>query len=168
MTSSDPQVLLDLARQLGEALGRAGRMMVTVESCTAGGIAAAATEIAGSSAWFDRGWVTYSNAAKTEMVGVDAVLIHQHGAVSEPVARAMVRGALARSGDDHLAVAVTGVAGPDGGSDAKPVGTVYIAWSLAGEERVECHRFDGDRHQVRQQTVARALAGALECLAGTG
>jgi nicotinamide-nucleotide amidase len=137
-------------------------MLVTVESCTGGGIAEAATSISGSSTWFDRGWVTYSNAAKSDMVNVDPVLIHTHGAVSEPVARAMVRGALKAVGEERLAVAVTGVAGPEGGTDDKPVGTVFIAWGIDDREHVEQFQFAGDRESIRAQTVAHALVGALK------
>jgi nicotinamide-nucleotide amidase len=130
--------------------------LTTAESCTGGLIAAACTELAGSSAWFDRGFVTYSNAAKTAMLGVDAALIAQHGAVSEAVVRAMASGALAHS-QAQVAVAVTGVAGPGGGSDAKPVGTVWLGWALAGQVHAECRHFPGDRAAVRAATVQHAL-----------
>lgn len=160
--------LESLVEGLGRALKRLRLMLVTVESCTGGGVAAAVTSVAGSSEWFDRGWVTYSNSAKHEMVDVDAVLIHTHGAVSEPVARAMVRGALNRSGGDRVAVAVTGIAGPDGGTVEKPVGTVYIAWGLGRDEHVEAHVFSGDRAAVRAQSVHRALEGLLELLENAG
>lgn len=166
MPSSDAAggVPAALVEKVARALTRHRLLLITVESCTGGGIAAAATSVPGSSDWFDRGWVTYSNAAKSDLVGVDPVLIHLHGAVSEPVARAMVRGALARAGADRVAVAVTGIAGPDGGSAEKPVGTVYIAWSLGqGDgEHVEHHVFEGDRAAVRLQSVIRALEGIVE------
>lgn len=143
-----------------------GQLLATAESCTGGLIAASCTELAGSSAWFERGFVTYSNEAKTELLGVPAALIAQHGAVSEEVAKAMAVGALARSHAD-IAVAVTGVAGPSGGSDAKPVGTVWLAWAerdrndLDGAVAVHAQKmwFPGDRQAVRAATVAHALAG---------
>jgi nicotinamide-nucleotide amidase len=149
-------------------------MMATAESCTGGLIAAACTDLAGSSAWFERGLVTYSNEAKTDLLGVPAELIAQQGAVSEAVARAMVTGALARS-RAQVAVAVTGVAGPGGGSASKPVGTVCFAWGLPtdggptiGAETVwvkvqTCH-FEGDRAAVRLATQAHALGQLLELL----
>lgn len=152
----------DLLDRLADRLTRNALMLVTVESCTGGGIAAAATSRPGSSQWFDRGWVTYGNSAKSDLVGVDPVLIHQHGAVSEPVARAMVRGALQRVEANRVAVAVTGVAGPDGGTDEKPVGTVFIAWALGQDEHVERQRFPGDRTAVRDASIRRALEGVLE------
>jgi len=143
-----------------------GQMLVTAESCTGGLIAATCTEVAGSSAWFERGFVTYSNEAKTGSLGVPAELIERHGAVSEEVARAMAAGALAHSRAD-IAVAVTGVAGPTGGSEAKPVGTVWLAWAELGRHgahgSVAVHAekawFPGDRRAVRAATVAHALAG---------
>ncbi|RZI96914.1 MAG: CinA family protein [Variovorax sp.] len=131
-------------------------MLATAESCTGGLIAGACTELAGSSAWFERGFVTYSNEAKTELLGVDAALIAAHGAVSEQVAHAMTLGALAAS-RAQVALAVTGVAGPTGGSAEKPVGTVWFGWSVGGEVRTERRRFDGDRATVRAATVAHAL-----------
>lgn len=143
-----------------------GQSLATAESCTGGLIAASCTELAGSSAWFERGFVTYSNEAKTELLGVPAQLIADHGAVSEEVASAMAAGALARSRAD-IAVAVTGVAGPTGGSPAKPVGTVWLAWAERGRDEahdtvaVHAERvwFPGDRQAVRGATVAHALAG---------
>ena len=130
--------------------------LATAESCTGGLIAAACTDLAGSSQWFDRGFVTYSNAAKTDMLGVDAALIAEHGAVSEQVARAMVQGALQHSAA-QVAVAVTGVAGPGGGSDAKPVGTVWLGWATPTGVVTELQHFAGDRAQVRAATVQHAL-----------
>lgn len=133
--------------------------LATAESCTGGLIAASCTALAGSSDWFERGFVTYSNEAKTDMLGVDAALIAQHGAVSEAVVRAMAEGALARSHAD-IAVAVTGIAGPTGGSAEKPVGTVWVAWALRrGIVHAECLHLTGDRAAVRAATVAHALAG---------
>lgn len=130
--------------------------LATAESCTGGMIAAACTDLAGSSAWFERGFVTYSNAAKTELLGVDAALIAQHGAVSEAVVRAMAAGALAHS-HAQVAVAVTGVAGPSGGSADKPVGTVWFGFALGGQVHAQCQLFPGDRAAVRAATVQHAL-----------
>ena len=152
-----------LVLQLAELLQQQGRMMATAESCTGGLIAGACTDLSGSSTWFERGFVTYSNAAKSEMLGVDAALIAAEGAVSEPVARAMAEGAVARS-PAQVAVAVTGVAGPSGGSAEKPVGTVWFGWSVAGRVRTERRRFDGDRAAVRAATVHHALQTLLTLL----
>ncbi|KQP12852.1 damage-inducible protein CinA [Pseudorhodoferax sp. Leaf267] len=132
-------------------------MMATAESCTGGLIAGACTDLAGSSDWFERGIVSYSNAAKTELLGVDAAVIAQHGAVSEPVARAMAQGAVMRS-HAQLAVAVTGVAGPGGGSADKPVGMVWFGWAWPGGVHSEVQHFAGDRAAVRAATVRHALA----------
>lgn len=145
-------VVADLARQL---LAR-GWMLATAESCTGGLIAGACTDLAGSSQWFERGFVSYSNAAKTELLGVPAALIDAHGAVSEPVARAMAAGAVAHSAA-QVTVAVTGVAGPTGGSPAKPVGTVWFGWQVDGQVHSEVRHFPGDRAAVRAATVAHAL-----------
>ena len=136
-------------------------MLVTAESCTGGMIAGTCTDLAGSSTWFDRGFVSYSNEAKSEMLGVDANLIQSQGAVSQAVAQAMAQGALEHS-NAQIAVAVTGIAGPTGGSDTKPVGTVWFAWISPLQLRSECRRFTGDRAQVRQATVQHALTGLLE------
>ena len=152
-----------LVEQLARELKARGLMMATAESCTGGLIAAACTELSGSSDWFERGFVTYSNAAKHGLLGVPALLIEQHGAVSEPVARAMAAGALAHS-PAQLAVAVTGVAGPTGGSAEKPVGTVWFGWATPEGVFTEHQRFDGDRAAVRQSTVRHALAGLLQRL----
>ena len=138
-------------------------MMATAESCTGGLIAAQCTDLPGSSQWFDRGFVTYSNAAKTDLLGVPSALILEHGAVSEPVARAMALGAIYRS-QARASVAVTGVAGPDGGSPSKPVGTVWFAWCVDGLVCTDMRQFPGDRQQVRQATVAWGLQGLLERL----
>lgn len=131
-------------------------MLATAESCTGGLIAAECTALAGSSAWFERGFVTYSNASKTELLGIDDALIAQHGAVSEPVVRAMVQGAL-RHSRAQVAVAVTGVAGPAGGSADKPVGTVWLGWATPNGIHTEMQCFGGDRSAVRAATVAHAL-----------
>ena len=147
---------------LADALRSAGLKIATAESCTGGLIAAACTTVAGSSDWFERGFVTYSNEAKTEMLGVVPTLIATHGAVSEPVALAMAEGAIARS-HAQLAVAVTGVAGPAGGSPSKPVGTVWLAWARAGQaSRTELLKLTGDRCAIREQTVQHALQRLLD------
>jgi nicotinamide-nucleotide amidase len=138
-------------------------MLATAESCTGGLIAAACTDLAGSSAWFERGFVTYSNVAKSEMLGVDPGLIDRHGAVSEAVVRAMAQGALAHS-QAQLAVAVTGVAGPTGGSADKPVGTVWFGWATPAGLRSEVRHFAGDRAAVRLATVQHALSRLVELL----
>ena len=140
-----------------------GIQMVTAESCTGGLVAGALTEVPGSSDVVERGFVTYSNEAKSEMLGVPAELIKAHGAVSEPVARAMAEGAVARS-RAQASVAVTGVAGPSGGSVEKPVGTVWFGWSVDGRTRTERRRFDGDRAAVRAATVHYALQTLVELL----
>jgi nicotinamide-nucleotide amidase len=140
-------------------------MLASAESCTGGLIAAACTSLAGSSDWFERGFVTYSNAAKTEMLGVSAALMEQHGAVSAEVARAMADGALARS-TARIAVAVTGIAGPTGGTPAKPVGTVWLAIARHGATTsAELLQLRGDRAAVRQQTVEHALRALNAALA---
>lgn len=150
----------NLVETLATALRSRGLMLATAESCTGGLIAAACTDLSGSSDWFERGFVTYANAAKTELLGVPNALIDEHGAVSEPVARAMAAGALLHS-RAQLSVAVTGVAGPSGGSADKPVGTVWLAWATPAGVTAECHHFAGDRAAVRQATVKQALAGLL-------
>jgi nicotinamide-nucleotide amidase len=150
----------DTVAALAQALSARGWMMATAESCTGGMIAASCTDLAGSSAWFERGWVTYSNAAKHEALGVSTALIDTHGAVSEAVARAMAQGACATAGV-AAAVAVTGVAGPSGGSRDKPVGTVWLAWCVQGQVQAECQHFPGDRGAVRAATTQHALSGLL-------
>ncbi len=142
-------------------------LLATAESCTGGMISAACTDLAGSSAWFERGFVSYSNEAKTELLGVDAALIKRHGAVSEEVARAMASGAVAHS-RAQVSVAVTGVAGPTGGSAAKPVGTVWFGFSLPGRLVSEVQRFDGDRAAVRSATVQHAVQRLLQLLREAG
>ena len=131
-------------------------MLATAESCTGGMVAAACTDLAGSSAWFERGFVTYSNAAKTQMLGVDAQLIATHGAVSEPVARAMAQGALQHSAA-QVALAITGVAGPGGGTDAKPVGMVWFGFAGPWGVHTEVQHFGGERAAVRQAAALHAL-----------
>jgi nicotinamide-nucleotide amidase len=151
-----------LASQAGRALRAAGLKAVTAESCTGGGVATALTDIPGSSAWFERGYVTYSNAAKTGDLGVDAALLERHGAVSGETARAMAEGALRRSGAD-VVVALTGVAGPDGGSLEKPVGLVYLAFGRRGMPiTVIRELYAGDRSSVRRQAVSAALRRLAE------
>lgn len=135
-------------------------LLATAESCTGGMIAAACTDLAGSSAWFERGFVSYSNAAKTELLGVDAALITSHGAVSEAVVRAMAAGALVHS-KAQVALAVTGVAGPSGGSADKPVGTVWFGWATPQGVSSEVQHWGGDRAAVRQATVHHAFWGLL-------
>ena len=154
--SSNPALLAALLQQRHW-------MMATAESCTGGMIAAACTDLAGSSHWFERGFVTYSNEAKTELLGVDAALIDQHGAVSEPIARAMAAGAVAHS-RAQIAVAVTGVAGPAGGSADKPVGTVWFGFALPALLISEVMHFAGDRAAVRSATVQHALMRLIALL----
>jgi nicotinamide-nucleotide amidase len=153
----------ELVEQLATALKARGQFMATAESCTGGLIAGACTDLSGSSDWFERGFVTYSNAAKCEMLGVPAALIEAHGAVSEPVARAMATGAVVNA-HAHWSVAVTGIAGPTGGSAEKPVGTVWLGWATPTGVFTERQHFAGDRSAVRQATVAHALAGLLQRL----
>ena len=158
MTSEGEDDLLapQQARALAALLLDKKLVMATAESCTGGLIGAACTDLPGSSVWFDRGFITYSNDAKTEMLCVDAGLITQHGAVSEPVARAMAAGALAHS-KAQVAVAVTGVAGPTGGSPTKPVGTVWFGWATPQGVVSEVKLFAGNRQQVRRATLEHAL-----------
>ena len=159
----DPEV--ELAAVVGRLLKAKGENLVTAESCTGGGVAEAITAVSGSSEWFDRGFITYSNQAKQQMLKVSADTLARHGAVSEETAREMALGALAVS-PGTVSVAVTGVAGPLGGSPAKPVGTVCFAWARSGEAvpRSETRHFSGDRASVRRQSVVRALQGVVELL----
>ncbi|AKM36226.1 TPA: nicotinamide-nucleotide amidase [Escherichia coli] len=154
MTDSE---LMQLSEQVGQALKARGATVTTAESCTGGWVAKVITDIAGSSAWFERGFVTYSNEAKAQMIGVREETLAQHGAVSEPVVVEMAIGALKAARADY-AVSISGIAGPDGGSEEKPVGTVWFAFSTArgeGITRREC--FSGDRDAVRRQATAYAL-----------
>lgn len=156
----------ELAQELGQRLRAAGRTLATAESCTGGWVAKVVTDVSGSSAWFDRGFVTYSNDAKQQMLGVSAAAIGNHGAVSEEVALAMAQGALEHSRAD-VAVAITGVAGPGGGTERKPVGTVCFAWVLTGRTpETRRARFTGDREVVRRQAVRLALERLLELVGG--
>jgi len=154
-----------LARRLGLAAKRRGVRVATAESCTGGGVAEAITRVSGSSDWFERGFVTYANLAKEEMLGVANATLVAHGAVSEEVAAEMAAGALERSAAD-ASVAITGIAGPTGGTPAKPVGLVWFAWAARGAP-VQCRRFlfKGDRAAVRRQSVAVALQGLIDLLA---
>jgi nicotinamide-nucleotide amidase len=153
--------LFELAEHLGHGLKAKGHKIATAESCTGGWIAQALTEVPGSSAWFDRGFVTYSNNAKVQMLGVNPQALAQHGAVSAEVAQQMAAGALANSEADW-AIAVTGIAGPDGGSEDKPVGTVYIAWQgKTGFANVQRLSVSGSRHQIRERSVKKAIEGML-------
>ncbi len=154
-----------LVLRLGDALRSRGWRLASAESCTGGLIAAACTAVAGSSDWFERGFVTYSNAAKTELLDVPASLVAAHGAVSEEVARAMAAGALQHA-PVQLAVATTGIAGPGGAVPGKPVGTVWLAWGTAGGVQAERLQIDGDRGTVRGATVRIALQRLLQA-AGT-
>lgn len=153
-----------LAERLGQALISRGEWLTAAESCTGGWLAQSVTAIAGSSGWFERGFVTYSNLAKVEMLGVPETTLERHGAVSEATARAMAQGALTHSRADW-SVAITGIAGPSGGTPEKPVGTVCFAWAgkVGGCTAQTCH-FPGDRAAVREQSVRHALAGLLACL----
>ncbi len=162
MSDSD---LNELAAMAGAQLVRCSLRLATAESCTGGMVAQAITSVAGSSEWFDRGFVTYSNASKRELLGVSAATLEQRGAVDEETAREMAMGAL-RASHAGLALAITGVAGPGGGTAQKPVGTVCIAWAdRGGMVRSEMRRFDGDREQVRLQSAHRALGGLVSLLA---
>jgi len=162
--SGDDTELDALAVRAGQALARHGAMLASAESCTGGWIGAAVTAIAGSSAWFDRGFITYSNAAKTELLGVPPETIALHGAVSEQTVAAMAQGALARSAA-AIAVAVSGIAGPGGGSVDKPVGTVCFGWAVrSGPLLTECRLLAGDRRAIRRATVIRALEGVIALL----
>jgi nicotinamide-nucleotide amidase len=158
--------LTALATLVGAKLRGKGLMLTTAESCTGGWVAQAVTAIAGSSDWFERGFVTYSNASKMEMLRVTAATLRTHGAVSEQTAREMAAGALAHS-RAQVAVAITGIAGPSGGSAEKPVGMVCLAWAKKGHVvSAVTHRFNGDRESVRRQSVIAALQGVLNLLGG--
>jgi len=162
--SANEQHLTQLAAELGRQLLSAKAQVSTAESCTGGGIAEAITRIPGSSSWFEAGYITYSNAQKQKQLRVPEPLFASVGAVSREVVEAMVRGAQVQSGA-RFAVAVSGVAGPDGGSTEKPVGTVWLAWGDGQQLFSGCRQFAGDRAEVRRQTVEAALAGLLRLLA---
>ncbi|MFZ6647273.1 CinA family protein [Undibacterium sp. TJN25] len=147
---------IELAAQVGEALKSKKLLLTVAESCTGGGICQAITEIAGSSDWFDCGFVSYSNSSKSELLDISPSLIAQHGAVSEEIAAAMAEGALANS-EAHVAISTTGIAGPGGAVPGKPVGTVCFGWLVGGVSHTERLVFAGDRHTVREQTIVHAL-----------
>jgi nicotinamide-nucleotide amidase len=153
----------ELATQVGSVLKSQGLILATAESCTGGGVAQAVTEVAGSSEWFECGFITYSNASKTDMLDVPEALIVRYGAVSDEVAQAMAEGALANS-NATITLSTTGIAGPGGAVPGKPVGTICFAWAMAHRTFSERLVFQGDRHAVRQQTVAHSLAGLLRFL----
>jgi nicotinamide-nucleotide amidase len=160
---ADP-ILYALAEEVGAALKRRGLMLAAAESCTGGWVSEAVTMVPGSSDWFERGFVTYTYISKREMLGVKEATLGKHGAVSEEVVREMAEGALARS-HAQVAVAVSGVAGPSGGTPEKPVGTVCFAWGMKdGTPVSETKRFSGDRESVRRQSVEHALRGVLALL----
>jgi len=152
----DNFTLAQSATQLGQWLQQRNWYLVTAESCTGGGIAQAVTAIAGSSNWFERGFVTYSNASKQEMLSVTAEILNQYGAVSEQTVRAMLEGAL-RYSHAHVGIAVSGIAGPGGGTIEKPVGTVWVAYGYPQKQWAKHYHFTGDRQAVRQQTIITAL-----------
>jgi nicotinamide-nucleotide amidase len=152
-----------LAKQVGKALKSRGMMLATAESCTGGGIAQTITKVAGSSDWFDRGFVTYSNMSKEEMLGVSPDTMKKHGAVSEVTAREMAEGALQYS-RSQVTLAVTGIAGPAGGTPEKPVGTVWFAWVSKGKTKAVCHHLSGDRDAIRVKATRIALQGVLDLL----
>jgi nicotinamide-nucleotide amidase len=159
-----PDTLTALAKRVGAKLKARGLTLATAESCTGGWVSQAVTAIAGSSDWFDRGFVTYSDAAKREMLGVKAGTLARHGAVSEQTAREMAAGALAHS-RAQVALAITGIAGPSGGSPEKPVGTVCFAWAWKdAAPAAQTRQFKGDRESVRRQSVRTALRGVLDLL----
>ncbi|WP_206999288.1 CinA family protein [Trinickia mobilis] len=156
-------VVHQLAIRVGNKLRDERLTLVTAESCTGGMVATAITDISGSSGWFERGFVTYSNQAKHETIGVPADMLDKHGAVSEPVARAMAEGAL-RNSRAQVSLAITGIAGPGGGTKEKPVGMVVFAWSNRLHTAVETLVFKGDREQIRVQAAAHSLRGLLTLL----
>lgn len=163
MGNSDSE-LLARAEQVGERLEALGLMLATAESCTGGWLSKVVTDVAGSSGWFERGFVTYSDDAKREMLGVSAKTLDAHGAVSKAVAVEMARGAVAHR-RAKVSVAVTGIAGPGGGTADKPVGTVWLAWYRSGGHLATYHAtFGGDREAVRRETVCKALDGLIEFL----
>ncbi len=164
LTPGAPTGTPDLARRLADSLLAKQLKLVTAESCTGGMIAAACTDLAGSSAWFERGFITYSNDAKMELLGVEERILRRAGAVCEGVARAMVQGALSHA-KARVAVAVTGVAGPTGASPSKPVGTVWFGFAVPGQVLTEKCHFEGDRAAVRAATVQHAFTRLLELLA---
>jgi nicotinamide-nucleotide amidase len=164
---ADHDALYQLAQALVNDLREAGKVVVTAESCTGGWIAKAVTDVPGSSACFGYGIVSYSNGAKESILGVQSPTLEENGSVSEPAVREMVDGALHLSGAD-IGVAVSGIAGPDGGTDEKPLGTVWFAWGSRDGAKIHidsaCRHFEGDREAIRELTVAYALQGVLDRL----
>ncbi len=152
--------LSKLATQVGTLLAKKNILLATAESCSGGGIAHAITEISGSSAWFECGFITYSNSSKSELLDIPPALIAQHGSVSEEIAAAMAEGALANC-EAHVSLSTTGIAGPLGAVPGKPVGTICFAWSMNGRTVTERKLFTGDRQSVREQTVLHALKGLI-------
>lgn len=164
MARTPDSELLELAAELGAKLAARGQMLVTAESCTGGWVSMLLTSLPGSSAWFERGYVTYANAAKVELLGVPSVLLDTVGAVAEDTALAMATGALKNS-HAHAALAITGIAGPGGGTHEKPVGLVCYGWALAdGTAMTSTCRLDGDREEIRSRAVAAAMRGMIELL----
>lgn len=163
--TSFSSLVYPLAETLGTVLLDRQLLLVTAESCTGGGVAQWLTAVPGSSRWFERGFVTYSNSAKTEMLGVKAATLAVHGAVSEATVREMAHGALHYS-HAHLSVAISGIAGPSGGTVEKPVGTVWLAWAGVKATTARCECFSGDREAIRQQAIECALRGLLDHLGG--
>lgn len=162
------QSIVVLAEQLGQLLLEKNWTVTTAESCTGGLVAAAITEVAGSSAWFDQGVVSYANTAKAQLLGVEPAMLDEYGAVSEKVVLAMAAGARAASGAD-IAVAISGVAGPGGGSDSKPVGTVWVAWAMdIHAAQASVFTFDGDRAAVREAALLEALHGTIRRIKKAG
>ena len=155
--------VIELAARVGQSLQQRGLLLTTAESCTGGGVAQAITDIAGSSDWFECGFITYSNASKTELLDVPAALIAQHGTVSEEIAAAMAQGALSNS-NAHVTLSTTGIAGPGGAVPGKPVGTICFGWARGEELHTERLVFSGNRQQIREQTVVHALRGLLRFL----
>ncbi|MDN5752776.1 MAG: CinA family protein [Nitrosospira sp.] len=162
----DDLTLQDLAGQVGSALAQQGLMLVSAESCTGGWLAQTITSIAGCSAWYERGFITYSVVSKREMLGVSGATLERYGAVSEETAYEMAEGAIARS-HAQVAVSITGIAGPDGGSAVKPVGMVCFTWIIKeGLARSQTRHFSGRREAIRRQAVAEALQGIMDLLQG--
>lgn len=162
MVSPSEEQLLNAARAVAELMEKRGWMLAAAESCTGGWVAKICTDLSGSSAWFERGFVTYTNESKQEMLGVKAETLSSHGAVSEATVAEMAEGALHHS-HAQLSLAISGIAGPGGGSSEKPLGTVCFAWGFEGETpTTERLRFEGDREQVRRQAVLHALEGVLQ------
>ncbi len=153
--------LQQAAERAGSKLKSAAWSVTAAESCTGGLVAAALTAVPGSSAWFELSWVTYSDSAKQSMLGVPQAALEQHGAVSKQVVEAMAVGARVRAGS-NLAVAVSGIAGPSGGTEDKPVGTVWIAWALIDQVESQCYQFEGDRHTIRMLSAVEAIVGCVK------